>query len=237
VTNLAFLLALARHPGFASALVDTGLIARDLEDLCRPTAAPEAAALAAAILLTGVLDRTEADEPWDRLSGFRIWGAGEVRADLHCGDRQVEVRFGLQNGAIATQDGDPVDVRMEPGAIVIGVQGRLQRLRFRLGPNGITIFAPGHAETYTLVDPLLRVVHKDVSGNTMASPMPGMITLVHATPGQTVAKGELLVVVEAMKMEHAIRAPRDGIVAEVPVAQGQQVGDGDILIVLRSDDG
>jgi 3-methylcrotonyl-CoA carboxylase alpha subunit len=237
VTNLAFLLALARNRGFANEQVDTGLIARDLEELCCPSAAPEGAALAAAIFLTGVLDRLESDEPWDRLRGFRAWGAGEVQANLLCGDRQVDIRLGLQNGAIFTENGDPVDVRQEPGAIVIGLQGRRQRLRFRRGSNGVTIFAPGQVETYVLVDPLLREARHEVSGNALASPMPGMITLLHVTAGQTVAAGEVLVVVEAMKMEHAIRAPRDGIVAEVAVVQGQQVGDGDILIVLESVDG
>ena len=237
VTNLAFLLALTRHRGFANEQVDTGLIARDLQALCRPSAAPDAAALAAAILLTGVLDRLDSDDPWDRLHGFRTWGAGAVQAILQCGDRQVDIRFGLQNGALFTEDGDPLDVRLEPGAIVIGLHGLLQRLRFRRGPNGVTIFAPGQAETYVLVDPLLRLARKDISGNALVSPMPGMITLLSATPGQTVAAGEVLVLLEAMKMEHAIRAPRDGVVAEVSVAQGQQVGEGDILIVLESGDG
>jgi 3-methylcrotonyl-CoA carboxylase alpha subunit len=217
--------------------VDTGLIDRDLEELRRPSIAPEGAELAAAILLIGVLDRSDPVDPWDRLCGFRAWGAGTIQVNLQCDDRRVDIRLGLQNGSLLTENGDPVDVRMEPGAIVFGVQGRLQRLRFWRGPNGVTIFAPGRAETFVLVDPLLRVAKQQVSGNALASPMPGMITLLHATPGQTVVAGEVLVVVEAMKMDHSIRAPRDGIVAEVSVAQGQQVGDGDILIMLESVDG
>jgi 3-methylcrotonyl-CoA carboxylase alpha subunit len=237
VTNLAFLLALTRHRGFANEEVDTGLIARGLEELCRPSVAPEEAALAAAILLTGVLDQLESDDPWDSLRGFRAWGAGAVQANLQCGDRQVDVRLGLQNGALITENGDPVDFRLEPGAIVIGSRGRLRRLRFRRGTNDVTIFAAGQAETYALIDPLFRLARNEVSGNALTSPMPGMITLLHVTRGQTVAAGEVLVVVEAMKLEHAIRAPRDGVVAEVKVVQDQQVGDGDILIVLESVDG
>ena len=59
--------------------------------------------------------------------------------------------------------------------------------------------------------------------------MPGRIAAVRVAARASVSKGDVLVIVEAMKMEHAVRAPRDGIVERVLVSEGQMVGLGDIL--------
>ena len=59
--------------------------------------------------------------------------------------------------------------------------------------------------------------------------MPGKVVAVQAKAGDTVAKGQPLVVVEAMKMEHALTAPFDGVVTEVSAVVGDQVTDGAVL--------
>jgi acetyl-CoA/propionyl-CoA carboxylase biotin carboxyl carrier protein len=64
----------------------------------------------------------------------------------------------------------------------------------------------------------------------IVSPMPGSVIAVHALKGQTVSKGEPLVVVEAMKMEHTLVAPLDGSVADVLVRVGQQVAVDELLV-------
>ncbi len=72
---------------------------------------------------------------------------------------------------------------------------------------------------------------EDVAGGCRA-PMPGKILSVRVEPGQTVRKGTLLVILEAMKMEHEVVAPHDGVVAEVRAEVGQQVDAGDVLVIL-----
>ena len=67
--------------------------------------------------------------------------------------------------------------------------------------------------------------------------MPGLVKRLAAAPGQPVARGDVLVVLEAMKMEHSLTAPRDGAVAQVHVAEGSQVEDGAILLALEPADG
>jgi propionyl-CoA carboxylase alpha chain len=66
----------------------------------------------------------------------------------------------------------------------------------------------------------------------LEAPMPGRILGVLTAVGATVAKGDTLVLVEAMKMEHAVRAPRDGTVTRVLVTEGQMVGLGDVLVEM-----
>ena len=69
-------------------------------------------------------------------------------------------------------------------------------------------------------------------GTTVSAPMPGNILKVNVTVGQTVKEGDLLVVLEAMKMENEIFAPKAGTVAAVNVAKGQSVDTGATMVVL-----
>jgi 3-methylcrotonyl-CoA carboxylase alpha subunit len=67
----------------------------------------------------------------------------------------------------------------------------------------------------------------------LEAPMPGKVIKVNAAPGQRVTKGEEVLVVEAMKMENAIRAPRDGTVKSVAVRVGDMVAPGSVLVELE----
>jgi biotin carboxyl carrier protein len=66
----------------------------------------------------------------------------------------------------------------------------------------------------------------------LKAPMPGVIRAVAVEAGDTVAKGQLLMVLEAMKMEHRIIAPQDGVVGETNVTVGEQVGNGQLLLTI-----
>ena len=67
----------------------------------------------------------------------------------------------------------------------------------------------------------------------LMSPMPGRITAVHVEAGAPVRRGAVLLVLEAMKMEHALLAPADGIVSRLNVAVGEQVEEGAELLVIE----
>ena len=69
-------------------------------------------------------------------------------------------------------------------------------------------------------------------GQTINAPMPGTILSVNVKPGQAVKKGDILVMLEAMKMENEIMAPNDGTVGAVNVTKGQSVQSGDVLLTL-----
>jgi len=72
-------------------------------------------------------------------------------------------------------------------------------------------------------------------GGGLEAPMPGKVLRVLCQPGDTVASGQTLLIVEAMKMEHAIKAPRDGVVGEVRAEEGQPVSPGQPLVTLRDE--
>ena len=70
------------------------------------------------------------------------------------------------------------------------------------------------------------------AGEKVDSPMPGTILKVNVAAGQTVKEGDLLVVLEAMKMENEIFAPKSGTVSQVAVSKGASVNTGDVLVVI-----
>ena len=75
--------------------------------------------------------------------------------------------------------------------------------------------------------------HAGVSDGAILSPMPGKIVSVAVEAGQTVVKGQTLLTLEAMKMEHALAAPFDGVVAELSAVAGGQVSEGVVLAKLE----
>jgi propionyl-CoA carboxylase alpha chain len=71
-----------------------------------------------------------------------------------------------------------------------------------------------------------------LAAGSLTAPMPGTVVRVDATAGAAVCAGDVLLVLEAMKMEHVVRAPGDGTVEQVHVESGEQVAAGDVLVVL-----
>jgi propionyl-CoA carboxylase alpha chain len=68
----------------------------------------------------------------------------------------------------------------------------------------------------------------------LVAPMPGKVVSVHVETGDDVENGQLLMIVEAMKMEHRVTAPHAGVVVDVRARSGDQVSGGDLLVVLDS---
>lgn len=71
------------------------------------------------------------------------------------------------------------------------------------------------------------------SGDPIKAPMPGIILAVKVEQGAAVKKGDVLLILEAMKMENEITAPRDGVVTQIIVTKGTSVSTGDILLALQ----
>ena len=71
-----------------------------------------------------------------------------------------------------------------------------------------------------------------VNGEVVPAPLPGAVVAIKVAAGDSVKKGQVLVVIEAMKMENEVMAPRDGVVAQVITAKGASVNSGDPLVTL-----
>jgi len=94
------------------------------------------------------------------------------------------------------------------------------------------VFAPGTRRKLTLVDPLAHAVEEEAHVGHLMAPMSGTIVAVMVKPGDRVAKGAALVVLEAMKMEHVIAAPAAGVVTSINFGIGERVPEGADLVDL-----
>jgi 3-methylcrotonyl-CoA carboxylase alpha subunit len=97
----------------------------------------------------------------------------------------------------------------------------------------VTVFAPEGRGDVREVDDIAHAGEGASTGGQLTAPMPGKLIAYMAKPGDRVARGQALAVIEAMKMEHTIHAPRDGVVRECLYAAGDQVGEGSELLRLE----
>jgi acetyl-CoA carboxylase biotin carboxylase subunit len=202
-TNNGFLVRALRHPQFRSGDIDTNFIARHPE-LVAPTEATERVLAAAAQLLTQGR-ATNGHDPWSRTDSFRLaWSA----------TRKVEFVVGGARVSVTVPSGTP-----EPLPLAL-----------RLSCGDIAVVDEGETVVLHPHDPLYDVETEDDAGDTVSSPMPGRVVQVHVAPGQDVRRGEPLMVLEAMKMEHTLSAPRDGSVESVAAVAGDQIGEGVVLV-------
>jgi 3-methylcrotonyl-CoA carboxylase alpha subunit len=241
-TNLEFLTALARHPGFAAGEVDTGLIGRDLAALTarppRPASIPALAALAARGLL---MDRNGTD-PWDILTGWRAWSDAEDFVTLRCGGQEVHLRIlNLAERRFRVVSGDDdctlTIVQSRKGSVLFDTDGLRSKAEVVTGTGWISVFAGGLRYDFDRIDNLAIAEGEQAGGESIIAPMPGLVTAVRTANGARVRKGDPLLILEAMKMEHVLTAPRDGTVADVLVAERDQVTDGMLLLRLEAPDG
>ncbi|OYX82878.1 MAG: hypothetical protein B7Y84_19055 [Azorhizobium sp. 32-67-21] len=182
-------------------------------------------------------DPADPHSPWGLAAGWRMnrsafvdltfAGAGErhvVRAHYVPGG----FRLDLPGGTVAAEG------TLDPdGGLTARLAGVRLKARVLRSGHKLVIFAAGTECTLDHVDPRFASAAAAGGAGRLVSPMPGTITRVAVAAGDAVKKGDPLVVVEAMKMEHTVAAPRDGTVKSVRYAVGDLVEDGAELLVLE----
>ncbi|MDJ1016074.1 MAG: acetyl/propionyl/methylcrotonyl-CoA carboxylase subunit alpha [Paracoccaceae bacterium] len=216
-TNRAFLARLAACEGFRSGDVDTGLIARELPNLIAEAPPSDAALAIAAVAALGVKQ--------DAVRGFSNWTP--LAHPVTLGETALSVAF-TPTGASVGIGAKTLAVSQSPAGWM--VDGRKAPLKAARIGNAVHVFGAETA-SWELPDPLACGTGAGQGG--LEAPMPGLITDVRIAAGDAVVAGQRLVLLEAMKMEHALTSPRDGRVAEVRVSAGDQVEAGERLLALE----
>ncbi len=229
VTNLAFLRKLTQHSGFAAGDVDTGLIDRDLDTLAvDPVACTRTKALAA----LGALGLHDDD---DGMQGFSLWEPLKQAVQIAYRDDVLDATVEtLEPGhyRVAVSDAVHEIARAVSGWRIDGQPSGANVVRH---DAGLSVFW-GNGYAFDLIDPLDRATDAGGSAGVIEAPMPGLVKAVFVAPGQSVAEGDRLAILEAMKMEHSLVAARDGVVAEVLAKDGDQVEAGAPLILLEEEE-
>jgi propionyl-CoA carboxylase alpha chain/3-methylcrotonyl-CoA carboxylase alpha subunit len=235
-TNAGFLKRCLDHPRFVTGDVDTGFIAAE-EAALQPVETAEATLAALTLIAEAASDGEAAGS--DR---FSPWGG------------QPGLSYGVRlNAPAQTMVWAHVDGRGVSGAVTPveagwrGAEGRTAQIGFdqvqagealfgyQVIDDGFVLFVDGEARRVTPHRAAVGSGAGAVSDGALRAPMPGKIVAVPAKAGDVVAKGQPVVVLEAMKMEHALTAPFDGVVEHV-AAVGDQVVEAAVLAVVKAAD-
>ena len=245
-TNVAFLRRIAASKAFGRAELDTGLIERNRHEIFPKRDPIGTDVLAAAAFAELAYEERTAREraqasgdpysPWYRVDGWRL------NEDSHHdflfvegeSEHPVRVLFSASGLRLAVHGkehafaGKPLD----DAALSIRLDERTYRARVLRDGDDWHVFAGGDYRRLTLRHGLSGQDEEARRGS-LAAPMPGRIVQVMSRPGEAVKKGQALLILEAMKMEHTVTAPADGIVKEIHFAAGEQVLEGAELVTLE----
>ncbi len=238
-TNINFLRTLTKNKDFAAGKVNTHFIA-DHHDALLPeksAPAPETLALAALGLLA---ERGEqmSDDPWADLSAWRIGGNDSDTFTFRSGEKDYPVTVSYQDSKVTLPDGTALRVAYTLSSFDMGLAVQIGGKRYDdavVCKHGLhlDVMYEGRHEELTWLDPLHAGEGNEETTGKLTAPMPGKVVAVRVKTGAKVTKGQALVIVEAMKMEHTITAPVDGIVEAIHAIVGDQVSEKHELIALK----
>jgi propionyl-CoA carboxylase alpha chain len=242
-TNRDLLVSVLRHPAFLAGDVDTGFLERRV---VAELAAPKLVWLnaVAAAMAAQAARRAGATLP----SGWRNNPSQLQRTDFEeapsgdAGGARVSVGYRLEgaDGVELEVDGEPRQARLwscRPELVELEAEG--VRRRFEVHRVGEVHYVDGPLGASALreLPRLPEPASPATATGSLAAPLPGVVRRVAARPGERVDAGTLLVVIEAMKMEHHVTAPHAGRVGAVLVDEGQEVDAGTVLAVVSQEGG
>jgi 3-methylcrotonyl-CoA carboxylase alpha subunit len=243
-TNRDFLHAVVTHRAFVMGDVHTGFIAEHRAALLPAVDKIPDRVIAVAALREALVNAAETAaraalsgdrfSPWHRSDGWRLnedtsstfrFAAGEQELSVTVHYRKGFYLLDLPGGSVKVSGTMAADGRI---TATIG-EAVCNAAAARVG-NELTIFEGGTSWRLAIVDPLAAVADVEAGADKLTAPMPGKIIALKVEAGAIVERGQALLVMEAMKMEHTIRAPADGVVEKIHYKVGEQVDEGVELI-------
>jgi acetyl-CoA carboxylase biotin carboxylase subunit len=242
VTNREFLVRVLEHPAFRSGAIDTHFIEQHLP---APERVPQRdAALVRRHALVATLHaherrrRTSGPLPPSIPAGWRNNRSQPERVSYRVGADEVPVAYvagphGRFDVEVDGTDGVAVVFAADDRSVDVEIDGVRRRFTVIAGAAATVVHDPGGTTELVEVPRFPPARADDVAGGCVA-PMTGVIRAIHVAVGDRVAKGTVMLVLEAMKMEHEMIAHRDGVVKEVRVEVGQMVDPDAVLVVVEA---
>ncbi|HEY0179466.1 MAG TPA: biotin carboxylase N-terminal domain-containing protein [Dokdonella sp.] len=239
-SNVEFLERLVRHPAVVDGRIDTGYLDRHLDEFVGAEADPDPLPLFAAA--TAILLDEEAAarraargspdpvSPWAQADAWRLGRAGTRVVVLQ--HAAIEAtgsggRYALDCGELGYHVANAVYDGAELSALFDGVA---RRFRVRLDAHAARVHDGARRHRFERAAPFAYEPGEETATDEIRAPMPGRIVAVRTQPGATVAEGQELLVIEAMKMELSLKAPRAGAVDAVQAAAGDFVEADAVLV-------
>jgi len=238
-TNVQFLRHVLSSRSFSQADLDTALIQREEAVLFQQEKLGAPLAVAAAVAQTLLAERAlEGADPFSRRDGWRSHGVATRPFEFSFRGETLAAQLGYgRDGTLTLTLGEQSGpLRFSARADGIDLQFAGQRETVQTWTQGETVhvFGARGATQIVEIDRLAHAGETATEGGRLTAPMPGKVVSFAVQAGDIVKAGQVLAVLEAMKMEHTIAAPGDGTVAELLYAPGDQVAEGAELLRLAS---
>ncbi|HEX6077975.1 MAG TPA: biotin carboxylase N-terminal domain-containing protein [Micromonosporaceae bacterium] len=233
VTNRDLLVRVLRHPEFQAGAADTGFL--DRHDLTAPLADPDAVRLSAlaAALADAANNRATARVLGGLPSGWRNVPSQPQLKRYQAGGAEIEVRYRFTRQGLVADGYDDLRLLDATGEVV-SVEASGVTRGFRVsGYPGLACVDSAFGAVALRPVPRFPDPTDQVAAGSLLAPMPGTVTAVHAVVGERVDRGTVLMVLEAMKMQHPVAAIESGVVTSLPVSVGSAVDAGTVLVVVE----
>ena len=233
-SNLDLLGRIVTHPQFAAGGIDTGFIAREGATLLVAQGTPPSDVLAIAALTVLTAEAaTAGNDPWDERD---LWWVNTtpVRVfDFKDGDAGYPVTVTRDGAAWRIGGVSCTAERSGGGRLRVSLDGVERSVTATLNHHIVTLRDNGLTWKLTLPDPLAADDDEEDASDRLVAPIPGVVTEVAVAAGDAVTRGQVLVVLEAMKTVFRLTARADAVVETVSCAAGDMVQDGQVLVGFK----
>ncbi len=229
--NLGYLIGVLEHAAFASGDYTTSIAEAVHDDVV-----PDQQAAFSVLAALFVLAEHNIGDGWQNGSGFRSNLPARRRVLLRHGKQALQVDVHTDTAVVNDRQLSlgPVDTNTE-GIVNVRIDGQPREAQVLRESQFIYVMCDGHTERFVdLTDDISRYQNQALSRGGVAAPMPGQVIAVNVKAGDKVKQGDVLVVVEAMKMEHSVTAPKAGTVKQVLFSAGDRVEEGVELVEFEA---
>jgi acetyl-CoA/propionyl-CoA carboxylase biotin carboxyl carrier protein len=234
-TNVGFLRQLVASDAYRDSGIDTGWLDAHPDEFVLTTPVP---AWCLAAWSVAAARSADPRQPFGVGDGWRLGAppsAVPIELTAPEGDTRL-LRVDLAAGIIAGPESarDVTSLGETDGTVRLQIGAEVHEGRVLLRPHEVLVAYRGQTYAFARPDAFGPARSKPVASGTITAPMPGTVLVVNVSTGTSVAEGEALGVMEAMKMELALKAPFAGTVSEVNVTSGDLVDLGSLLFVVTA---
>ena len=236
-TNLGFLQQLVRHPAFIAGDTDTGFIPKHRNSLLPDEShLPDNALIAASLHV--LANEAHGTDPWDRKDGWWLNRGAHRALEFHTVNDEeivtvdIETIEATQHVRINDRAYAVTQVQMQQSHLAFTANGHASSARVLAHGNALSILQATSRHSVRLVDPFRFEASSEANDGRLTALMPGRVVKVMAAAGERVKKGQPLIIMEAMKMEHTIVSPRDGVVERVAFKENDLVAADAVLFAF-----
>ena len=238
--NIAFLEKIVRCDSFKQANLDTNLIQREEQFLFSPAnIKPELVVATAFIEFLSKMQNNQSTQKqlWLAQPLWRSNVTYQHSIRLNFINQNIQIKFSAAehgfNAEFNSQQYHITGQLTDHHTANIQIGGIQQKLAFNRGLQGITLFNAGQSYKFSYLRQDYNQTDSQSEQGHLKAPMPGVVTQLLVGANHTVKKDDVLLTLEAMKMEYTIRAPKDGVILDAYFQVGDQVKAGDELVDFK----